>query len=809
MGTLEMMNPAELHRECVRLEHQNDLLEKKLGAKDVELRASWGEIQNLEHARAALRTELDAAQHNAKDKAAEVVEMSRTTQALIANHAEWRDREIALQRKAEVAETHMETFRAKCDGLQGELHKLQKTITHQDQQIQHYISKRQEVTNRLNTPVASRSSQTDWALDEQEKKLITAESVATAGMNEAKTMKVEMQQLKRKLARLEASNVRANEACGAYKTGCEALQEEIEHLSKEVANARQEHTQDRTNLLAQLRASEQRERDLHTSIETIKKRDMSVEEAKNEVDKLGARASEAHRKENMVLREDSQALHAALQAARSESDDYQQKYLHLMKTLQAVREQADEHRRQTSEDIQNLNRENAEVFNDYTRLREEKAELRDELREAEQRLAAYTQRGVFKVVETQTVPFEEPGTVQDEQLIADLEQEVMVQRNHADKLQGGNSQLANQVNMLLAEVAELKKDRLQQATSPSALKTDKLEIERLQLQVTNLREELGRKKTISPPPPPPAPSSAPAQSGAPAGAMSPPTKLQALADDLDVLQTPPANQAMQRPMHQHYGQYPNNQQADITEAAQSALAAFEGLLVKLINKLAKVLKNCNTFRVYVEDAIGETGQRGIPIHRMDKYPGQNWNKLFEVVSGIKLCFAAIEQKGMAMVSQNIVMKRQMGILPEEQGQPGEGREMERGREVQMEMPAQAEGEVHESDDYRVVVHEADTDSDASSQPGEDLDMCTQLIQDTDTLLRATHGAEHYWGDARIDNLRQQLSSLQHEAVHVPASLPSPLPETGVRTPTPIPASLHTSPIRRSSQNTMRWDAMQS
>eukprot|EP01059_Diplonema_ambulator_P001520 TRINITY_DN11291_c0_g1_i1.p1 TRINITY_DN11291_c0_g1~~TRINITY_DN11291_c0_g1_i1.p1 ORF type:complete len:549 (+),score=252.11 TRINITY_DN11291_c0_g1_i1:79-1647(+) len=507
MGTLEMMNPAELHRECVRLEGMCERLKNKVDAKDAEMQVAAKEIQSLERSRATLRGELENCQYEIKKRNAEIIDLTRTNQDLLGNHHDWRDREISLQRQLDLLRTEVENWKGKHREAQAEVKKLEGTVRQQDAQIQQHLVTRQQVGNRMQVPVGSRSTQTDWALDETEKKLITAESVAHAGMNEARNMKVELQQLKRKLGRLEASNARANEACNAYKTGCEALQEEIEHLSKEVAAARQEHASDRASLLSQLRASEQRERDLHSSIETIKKRDMSVEEARQEVETLGARASEALRKENQNIREENQAIHTALVAARSEGEDYQKKYLHLMKTLQAVREQADEHRRQTSEDIQGLNRENAEVFNDYNRVREERAELKDQLHVAEKKIQELMNRNVFRVMETQTSPGREREQEREDhvQLIADLEQEVMIQRNHGDKLQSANAQLAGQVNMLMAEVAELKKERMARATSPeraSPTRADKLEIDRLTQQVANLKDELDRRRTMSPPPPP-------------------------------------------------------------------------------------------------------------------------------------------------------------------------------------------------------------------------------------------------------------------------------------------------------------------
>eukprot|EP00754_Rhynchopus_humris_P021194 Rhum_TRINITY_DN14733_c3_g1::Rhum_TRINITY_DN14733_c3_g1_i1::g.113007::m.113007 len=405
MSSSGVLNPAELHRECVRLEHQNHLLEKKLVSKDAELKSSFAAIQKLEQGKAQVKSDCDRLGKELSSKNKEVSEMHRTCQQLIQDREEWRGKEVALQRKLEAMHLRLREHEADGKEMQDAAARLQKTITGQDAQLQETLAAKQQLVQKLEQTIAaqghelaavreqtaglvpSRPSPPAEDLDEQSQRLIAAESVASFGINEARAIKVECQQLTRKLARVEASNTRANEACAAYKSGCETLQEEIEHLAQEVSSARQEHQADRTQLLTQLRASEQRERDLHASMHAFRGRDVSVEEARQEVERLGSRDIEVLRTENHALKEEARELREASLGIREEIEEYQKRYLALMKTLQQVREQADDHRRLTSEDIQALNRENVDLFEDYSRVREERQQLRVQLTDAEKRLS--------------------------------------------------------------------------------------------------------------------------------------------------------------------------------------------------------------------------------------------------------------------------------------------------------------------------------------------------------------------------------------------------------------------------------------
>ncbi|KAJ9471893.1 hypothetical protein DIPPA_18637 [Diplonema papillatum] len=885
-----VLNPAELHRECVRLEHMLHLTEKKVAAKDAELAESWGEIQKLEQTRDKNRNDVDRLLRENKEKQREMTEMNKMCQDMIQDRTDWRGKELSLQRRLDNLTNQSQRFLEDYEEMAERCKKLEVIVKTQDAEIQQHISNRTTLTQKIaeghhHSPRREKDKdhKAERELEEQAKKLLTAESVATVGMNEARATRVEMQQLKRKMARLEASCARANEACSAYKSGCEALQEEIEHLSKEVGASHLEHQNDRTALLAQLRASESRERELHASMQNIRERDLSVEEAKREVDRLGGREQEALRSENHSLREENRKAHEATLAIRAEYDGYKTKYLQLMKTLQQLREQSDDHRRQASEEIQALNRENAEVFEDYNRVRQERAEVRQQLTSAEARvrelrtqveemlLAARAQQqqhhsqgfrgdvpssiyaanqslnttNTSIVTEQQGSPDpssrgRERGVValaEHERLKEELESEVMLQRQHATQLQSNNAQLTAQVNMLMRDVAELRRGARGRSGSPGSADAESRRMEllelgnqRLQAQLDAVTRENGEVRDrlamyevrsthhqpeFRPPMPTPPVSPPPPVHNRALSPNSPLTDLQVLLiENQDVHPPPPhphflpphlqqQQQQQQHHQQQHQQQQPPQRhdgahlpqahfqqlqqqqqpQAPTVTSPPSEHANYESVVVlwgnilqKLLGKLVDVLKGSNKFRVYLfEKAGGPPPDEAIPIHQCTKYPTALWNKTFEAVSGLKLCLRAIEEKGMTFVAENAVLQRQLGmtgLLPSTGDMPQtssiggtDPQHTGGGADVHLAPVGVERGSLFgrgkdEGGKYCLMDHDADTDSTSSSVPGEDLGMCTQLIHDTDTLLREAQGTQPYWGDKRIHDLKQQLHSLQ-------------------------------------------------
>ena len=734
-------------------------------------------------------------------------------QQLIQDREEWRGREVAMHRKMDGLQARIRDHGSDSTELQDKVEKMAKVIKEQDHQINDHLSTRQQILRRMDCPVANAGCQTEL-MDDQSQRIIAAESVASVGINEARTIKVECQQLKRKLARLEAANTRANEACAAYKSGCETLQEEIEHLSKEVSVVRQEHQADRQQLLTQLRASEQRERDLHASMNAIRSRDVSVEEARREVERLGSKDIEILRSENQVLKEETRAMIETSLEVREQKEKYQERYVALMKTLQKMREQADEHRRLASEDIQALNHENAEIFDDYNRIRKERQEVRLQLTEAEKKIGTLINEKIARHAADKTdVGMATSPANNTNTTITTIDPADSIRAasptNREFQLEAELAAQSAQVNTLSRELKD-SKQRLQQSDTTGASLTKMLEqenerlrdelrtqrredgsgsgdaslvklVENLERDNTFLRNELEGRASNSLSRSPRHDSPGGPHSVTPNG--TPMTRLQALASqsDLNIKNLPPPPGHPHHPMHSLH-EVPSLQGETQPTVAnlQRILLTWGSCLNKLVKKTAHVLKNANMMRRYLaENSVGSPPEEdGLPIFKQDKYPNEAWNKVFEALSGIKFCVADSETKCMGLVARNVVFQKKITQLLH-------GPEQPQAMEAALPHPQESPAHEHPSNPFEMMDHSADTDSTDSSIPGEDLDHCTQLIYDTDALLRASQGADMFWGDGRIEYLKDELRKLQEGGIEDLSAVLDPQPVLqGVGMPLP-------------------------
>eukprot|EP01063_Lacrimia_lanifica_P024110 TRINITY_DN32072_c0_g1_i1.p1 TRINITY_DN32072_c0_g1~~TRINITY_DN32072_c0_g1_i1.p1 ORF type:complete len:957 (+),score=366.46 TRINITY_DN32072_c0_g1_i1:359-2872(+) len=740
---------------------------------------------------------------------------------------------MAMHRKLDAQTQRHQEWDAERAEAKAKIARLEETVSRQDQQIQLHLTTRQQIARRMELPPAvSASCQTEPLLDEQNQMIVAAESVATAGLTEARSLRVELQQSKRKITRLEASSARANEACAAYKSGCETLQEEIEHLSKEVSHSRLEHQEDRQKLLAQLRASENRERELHQSIEGLRRRDLSVEDAKREVERLTGQEVEALRAENHALRDEARGLQETSLAIREEFETYHQKYLEILQTLQQVRQQSDEHRRLASDDIQALNRENAEVFDDYNRVREERQEVRAQLTQAEDRIRQLVNEKTERLKIEAEPAAPKPDTVEKAaydamaaqlqetaQQLQEAETDASGQKATVQHLQNTNAHLTTQVNMLMEDVQEMRRareaHRESEAQKVSASATERENLEKLieKLEVENREIKAERRGEASP------------DRTTHSPARSPPTRLQALAASEQVqlptggvdaghAAVPP--HAHPQPQHPDAAALHLKQQQQ--ESMEGVLAEWAGILNKSLTKAGKLVGAANKFRCYlaaqVPGADGDCPANAVPMIRCTRYAVPAWNKLFEAFSAVKLCLRKAEESGMAMAAQNVVLRRQLarvtsvtpthdmgaphapaglnvsqhtqqpyephpappsvGVLPGSRDRLASMyTDIERATSrlgspeeavlpaPPQQMPLQhAQPQAPGREALPPMDHQVDTDSESSSNPGEDLHQCTSLIHDTDVLLRASQGADAFWGESRIEYLTRELRALE-------------------------------------------------
>ena len=871
----------------------------------------------MEQGKAQVKSDCDRLGKELSSKNKEVSEMHRTCQQLIQDREEWRGKEVALQRKLEAMHLRLREHEADGKEMHEAAARLQKTITGQDAQLQETLAAKQQLVHKLEQTIAAQGHELACVreqtaglvpkpsppaedLDEQSQRLIAAESVASFGINEARAIKVECQQLKRKLTRVEASNTRANEACAAYKSGCETLQEEIEHLAQEVSSARHEHQSDRTQLLAQLRASEQRERDLHASMHAFRGRDVSVEEARQEVERLGSRDIEVLRTENHALKEEARELREASLGIREEIEEYQKRYLALMKTLQQVREQSDDHRRLASEDIQALNHENAEIFEDYSRVREERQQLRAQLTDAEKHLSDLREEKLSRrsdslpgtaaaaaaagdpnaaaaaaaaAMAAAAMDASAESTKQQKSRELQLESELSVQASLVKslnlKISSMGAELLRCRGGLQAEggatpAASAGGGGLGSPSSSSLTRMLEQENERLREEIRGLRRseagggdadgvavlvarleadkaalvaELDARRAVQGHeqqqpqrhPPPPSLRTGSLSPGSPHSAAQPGTpltKLQALASQ--GMPPPPPSHPMHPSLLAAVGGGADGGGGGAAAAAavhgsgvvdpnpelemhvaelQKTLHMWNSCLQKLVQKLGVTLKNASHMRGYLLDhapsggAAGARGE-GLPIVKQDKYPTEGWNKAFEAVSGLRFCLTESEQGATGIVAQSVVLQTKLrGLLQQQQQPPSDGAlasalqrptstgpppssampgeaaellplhalqhaqlQMEREQQVREHHGHHAAAQDSLAGAYQLMDHAADTDSEASSNPGEDMEHCTALIYDTDTLLRATQGTDLFWGDSRIEYLKTELKRLQQDPV---------------------------------------------
>eukprot|EP01060_Flectonema_neradi_P033000 TRINITY_DN5401_c0_g2_i1.p1 TRINITY_DN5401_c0_g2~~TRINITY_DN5401_c0_g2_i1.p1 ORF type:complete len:810 (+),score=195.19 TRINITY_DN5401_c0_g2_i1:38-2431(+) len=764
-----VLNPAELHRECVALEHQKKLLQNKLVAKDEELAASWDEIKKLVRQRDQYRDGMRKAEK-------ESIENAHQVQTLISERNEWRSLEVELKRALAdarnrdghailVAENH--ELQAKCE-------KLLSSLQSKDDHIKEHIATRGRNDQRkLNLHLVSSSTQTD--LDTDTQKLIEAESVACVGMNEAKHMKVELQQLKRKVVRLETSNSRANEACVAYRTGCEAMQEEIEHLTKELSHRRTEWHEEKNQLLADLRQSEQQERTLHLSIEKIRQRDMSVEEARQEVEKLCGREQQNLRNDNQTLREEVKRMELAVTESRNQIEEHQKKYLALMKILQQAREQADDHRKEASEEILALNKENSLVFTDYCNVVKERTQLRETVSQLEGRMSNHMElaaehRSLMQRLQSAEQQLSNISPPRPQTNIVQVPQPVSPDMQLVDRYNAQRKEAESEIQSLKERVAELE---------------------------SLLRDKDGESKKDSLSPVKPKDPTDDEKSDQP-------TRLQALLSSVEM--SPERNVSTPQGMHAvHQQQASANEELHMRlQQMQSTLMIWGRCAQRLVQKLTALCNAAQAVHTYQSQHLnpdeGVQQLPPVPPVNSQKYPTP-WSQIFQLVAVTKRNIAALNECGMVIVSRNVVLHRKVtqmlsGPEPVEHKVHGQGElaTPSSNRHIQDTRNISAIGSqstpLPDSGIYENVDHTADTDSDDSLLPGEDLGICTDLIQDTDTLLRAAQGAEAFWGDARIEKLKNDLNSIQREPIEV--NTPSTVAYFGDT----IPVTRHSEPPQR-------------
>ena len=789
------MKKKKKKKSTQQLEHQKKLLQNKLVAKDQELAASWEEMKKLEQQRDQYRDGMRNAQK-------ESIENAHQVQALISERNEWRSIEMELQRSltdARNRDNHAILVEENHE-LQLKCEKLLTSLQSKDDHIKEHIATRGRIDQRKqNLNMVSSSAQTDPDSDTQ--KLIEAESVACVGMNEAKHMKIELQQLRRKIIRLETSNSRANEACVAYRTGCEAMQEEIEYLTKELSNKRSEWHEEKNQLLADLRQSEQKERTLHLSIEKIRQRDMSVEDARQEVEKLCGKEQQNLRKDNQTLREEVKKLELAVTESRNQIEEHQKKYLALMKILQQAREQADDHRKEASEEILALNKENSLVFTDYCNVVKERTQLRDVVSQLEKKMSSHMELAT--------------------------ENRTLLQR-----LQSAEQQLST-----ISPPRPATTVQLPQPVSPDMQLVDRYntqrkeaesEIQSLREKVAELEAILRERETSMAKESPEKPKDADDEKA------DQPTRLQALLSSVEM--SPERNVGTPQGMHAagQQQQNPINEEMHIRmQQMQSTLNIWAQCAQKLLQKLTLLCNSAQSVHQYQSQHLNpEDGAQQlppVPPVNSQKYPTP-WAQIFHIVAVSKRNINALNDCGMVIVTQNVVLHRkvsQMMAMPIQQSnQPGElatppGRRLQQADErdvsglgeSQITTPGPVSGIYHQVD------HSADTDSEDSLLPGEDLGICTDLIQDTDTLLRAAQGAEAFWGEARIEKLKSDLHSIQRDPIEVntpstvayfgdtvPVSVPNEMPVRDMpqREVPPSATSAGATTTTSGLRTTMRW-----
>eukprot|EP00756_Hemistasia_phaeocysticola_P005019 Hpha_TRINITY_DN13137_c0_g1::TRINITY_DN13137_c0_g1_i1::g.113338::m.113338 len=847
----DVLNPAELQRRCVQFEHRVRVLEKRLAQKDAERLELFQEAKLLHDEKQQQTAVLARSTEEKEVLRAKVAEVGKVCQKLLSERGEWRSKEQQLRKEAQEWNNIVAELRTENQQLRQRIEREQETVRQQDRDIQQHLEAREDAVRREKEAEArqkaaqaakkSGETQTDLGIDEQQRKLVEADAVAVVGLTEARSSAVEVQQLRRKVMRLQASNATTNQACNTYWKAIQEQEQELGMLSREVEQLRREKEQERAQLLAQLREAESRERENHVAIENIRARDLNVEDTRRELERLEGRELEALRSKLGSTRAEIADLHARLSQASEEKEASRRKSAELMTFLQQERLRADEQRNADHEEIQLLNVENKEVMEEYMEVKTQRDDLRGRQRGLEDQLA--------QLKETRAVEAEAHGRCVlqfqaemrgHQQQIAALEE--VVERSRQLPTNSPTRKTASPAAR--APTDEPPPAESRGVSSPPAdppAPEESEQTEALRQEVAQLRSQLADAQAPPPTATPPPPRREETEPSA-----SPPTRLQ------DLLQR------MSQASGEGHAASPGAGRVD--ETSEKELGVWAGLLRKLCGRLTEALEGLHRMAAYLADKRGVNTAAsaaliagGVEIHPTNRHADPWWNKAFELCSGLRSCTRHAQQSVVYIVAEWEVLRRmqnQSGAAPGTQAPPswrgGEGPgapaastdhepvydpaavaylpPLPRPAQGGMTAPprsvtgsgATSEVGMGIQQEHRQIamgggfppVDLESTNTDPS-QNADDYVQCVRLIGDSDTLLRAAQGEQPFWGDSRIVSLQQEMAHLQH----VPALAGAPPSQAASQASAPIVTPAQPSPPAGDdgkgevspSRRTMRWN----
>eukprot|EP01062_Namystynia_karyoxenos_P079377 TRINITY_DN8355_c0_g4_i1.p1 TRINITY_DN8355_c0_g4~~TRINITY_DN8355_c0_g4_i1.p1 ORF type:complete len:785 (+),score=311.32 TRINITY_DN8355_c0_g4_i1:76-2355(+) len=368
-------SPGALQRRCVQLEHRTQLLEQRLVRRDAE------RIELLRHSE-QLRGEAAALRGAAGERdalRAKAAELGRMCKQLLRERSEGgsraaADRAASAAREEEAAR-EAERWRLRAAELQEALRRQEARI---DRRLEgaHRPQPQQQQRGRSGSAGGGTARRSFSAGDGAALSAAARAPPAPPRCTDSAPPPCPGRPPQRAQEADQARQV----AVLREAQGC--LEEEVRALCSELARSRAARGTDSPALLHELRAAEGRDGRLAESVRRVLAAADSAE-ARRLADAVLADLQSGARAEAGALRRECAALAEAAEEAERDRGAQRERYARLAGVLQRQREAADEQCRGSAEEVLALNNENREVVAEYTRVRGERDDARARCEQAE------------------------------------------------------------------------------------------------------------------------------------------------------------------------------------------------------------------------------------------------------------------------------------------------------------------------------------------------------------------------------------------------------------------------------------------
>eukprot|EP01065_Artemidia_motanka_P019054 TRINITY_DN2250_c2_g2_i1.p1 TRINITY_DN2250_c2_g2~~TRINITY_DN2250_c2_g2_i1.p1 ORF type:complete len:957 (+),score=336.20 TRINITY_DN2250_c2_g2_i1:81-2873(+) len=715
------LNPAELQRRCAQLDHKVRLLEKRLVDKDAERLELFQEAKLLHDEKTQLGEQLRKAKDEKEVFKNKISEVGKVCQQLLAERQEWRAKEQQLRRQAQDDNAQESSLREEIQALRARLAREESIVRKQEEELQRHIDARHAIALKEKEQQANReaaakrrsagTTQTDLQIDVEQRRLVEADAVASVGLSEAVATKVEVQQLRRKVMRLQASNATTQQACNAFWNAVQDQEQELSQRCRELEELRREKDAERAKMQQQIRDAEDRERRLNMSIANIRDQSLSVESAKKEMQTLDGVEREALRAQLTAAREELASMQEHVSRVEGAKESEGAKHTQLLALLRQEVARREDEKKADSEEIQLLISGNEEMMSVHNRVRQQRDQLlqksqgqEDRIVQLQEELSGLEEANGRKLIAAQGDLADVHRRCTELQAELDSERalrgELLLQRQREEEEreeerrqaappapppapepepqtqeQPAQPQGALPVRPISSpphptapapdpaeqpshdtSVVEELRGRVQELEAGQARMEEEGEVGRLR-QLLAVRtaqlEEKGRllqQLTDGSP-------------NEPLASASPPTRLQDLLHRMSQSSADGRDEAAP-------GLPPPTPDRSEQEVVAPVLAAWSSQLRKLVSKMCEALHTAHGTTAYLAQRRGSDSallSGGVPINATNKYADPWWNKAFEVCSGLKYCVRQTQKDVLVMAAETGMLRsRLMQAHPSQQ-----------------------------------------------------------------------------------------------------------------------------------------------